>query len=57
LICSLTSLTQLLVEQSVSDVEHLFSKSIENFTSRRVYNAETKYIRVMRNWESTIGIV
>lgn len=37
-------------KQSVSDVERLFSKSMEDFMDSKGHDAETKYIRVIRNW-------
>ena len=34
----------------MSDVERLFSKDMKKFMSSRGYDAEGKYIKVIRNW-------
>ncbi len=36
--------------QSVIDAERLFGKDVLEFMERKNYEAEAKYIRVIRNW-------
>ena len=41
-------------KQSVIDAERLFGKDVLEFMERKNYEAEAKYIRVIRNWRRAI---
>ena len=42
-------------KQSVQDVERIFSQGIIDFMKRNNYDAEAKYLSVVRNWRRAIG--
>lgn len=37
-------------KQSVTDVEQIFSNSVQNYMERKRYKVEANYVKVIKNW-------